>query len=48
MFVAPVKADARGVRLEWVGGQRNTLLEAKEKGDGMRICRGETRKGDNT
>jgi hypothetical protein len=24
---------------------RNTLIEAKQRGDGMRICGGETRKG---
>jgi hypothetical protein len=35
---APEKGDARGMRLEWVGGWVSTLLEAKgrEMGGGQR------------
>lgn len=30
-----------------MSGWRGTLLEAKGRGDGMGVCGGETRKGDN-
>ena len=42
-----MKGNGRGVRLERVGGWRNTLLEAKGRGDGMGACGGETRKRNN-
>jgi hypothetical protein len=44
---APAKGDARGVRQEWADVRWYILLEAKGMGDGMRVCRGEPRKGNN-
>ena len=34
-LIVPVKEEARGVRPEWVGICRVTLLESKGKGGGM-------------
>jgi hypothetical protein len=44
-LVVPGKKDGTGVRWEWVGQWRSTLLDAKGRWEG--VCRGKTRKGDN-
>jgi hypothetical protein len=43
----PEKGDAKGVRREWVGGCRSTLLETKGRGREKGVHEGETRKRDN-
>jgi hypothetical protein len=47
MLDAPKKGHDRGMRLEWVGGWRSTILEANGRGMGPGVHRGETQKGDN-